>query len=91
MHIFQYSRRRGTPADSFPNQVPADIKAKRSKIVKEITDKSQYEFMKKFIGIEKEVLFEQRQGKFFEGKTDNYMNVLVETENDLSGIDKKVR
>ncbi|MCR4718421.1 MAG: tRNA (N(6)-L-threonylcarbamoyladenosine(37)-C(2))-methylthiotransferase MtaB [Firmicutes bacterium] len=90
-HIFQYSRRRGTPADSFPNQIPADVKARRSKIVKEITDKSQYEFMKRFIGAEKEVLFEQRQGKFFEGKTDNYMNVLVETENDLSGMYKKVR
>lgn len=89
-HIFQYSRRCGTPADGFPNQVPASIKAERSKIVKEITDKSKYEFMKKFVGKNKEVLFEQRLNKFFEGKTDNYMNVLVETENDLSGMYKKV-
>lgn len=89
-HIFQYSRRRGTPADKLPNQITPSTKAERSKIVKEITDKSKYEFMKKFIGTDKEVLFEQRQGKFFEGKTDNYMNVLVKTENDISGIYKKV-
>lgn len=90
-HIFQYSRRRGTPADSFKNQVPSEIKAKRSKIVKDITDKTQLKFMEGFIGTDKEVLFEQRQGIYFEGKTDNYMNVLVKTEDDLSGLYKKVR
>ena len=26
-HIFQYSRRKGTPADSFENQIPSEIKA----------------------------------------------------------------
>lgn len=90
-HIFQYSRRPGTPADTFPNQVSADVKAKRSKIVKEITDKSQHEFMKRFIGTDALVLFEQRQGKFFEGKTDNYINVLAKSDEDISGMYKKVR
>lgn len=90
-HIFQYSRRKGTPADSFENQIPSAVKAKRSKIVKEITDRTRYNFMQKFIGCDAEVLFEQRQGGYFEGKTDNYMNVLVKTDSDLSGKYKKVR
>lgn len=89
-HIFQYSRRRGTPAASFENQVPSEEKARRSKIVKEITDKTQSEFMQKFIGKDADVLFEQRRGEYFEGKTNNYMNVLVKTEKDLSGVYKKV-
>lgn len=90
-HIFQYSRRKGTPADTFPNQVPSEIKAKRSKLVKGITDKTQYAFMEKFLGDTLEVLFEQRCGAFFEGKTGNYMNVLVKTDADLSGQYKAVR
>jgi len=89
-HIFKYSRRKGTPADRFPNQVLSEVKAERSKKVKEITDKSQLCFMQKFIGTRMEVLFEQRQGAYFEGKTDNYMNVLVKTDRDLSGIYKTV-
>ncbi|MBR4721318.1 MAG: tRNA (N(6)-L-threonylcarbamoyladenosine(37)-C(2))-methylthiotransferase MtaB [Clostridia bacterium] len=90
-HIFQYSRRKGTPADSFENQIPSEIKAKRSKIVKEITDITRLEFMEKFIGCDAEVLFEQRVGGYFEGKTGNYMNVLVKTDAELSGQYKTVR
>ena len=89
-HIFQYSRRRGTPADSFKNQVPSVVKARRSKFAKEITDKTKYKFMQKFIGKDAVVLFEQKRGEYFEGKTDNYMNVLVKTQKDLSGVYKKV-
>ena len=89
-HIFKYSRRRGTPADSFPDQVESDVKAERSKIVKEITDKTRLQFMQKFAGTTMDVLFEQRQGAYFEGKTDNYMNVLVKTDRELSGIYKTV-
>ena len=89
-HIFKYSRRPGTPADKFPNQVPSEAKAKRSKAVKEITDKTRLDFMKRFTGKELLVLFEQRQGEYFEGKTDNYMDVLVKTDKELSGIYKTV-
>lgn len=90
-HIFQYSRRKGTPADTFKNQIPSEVKAKRSKIVKEITDRTRQKFMEKFLGNVTEVLFEQRQGGYFEGKTDNYMSVLVKTDSDLSGKYKNVR
>ena len=89
-HIFKYSRRRGTPADSFKNQVASEKKTERSKIVKEITDRTKLAFMEKFTGTRREVLFEQRAGAYFEGKTDNYMNVLVKTGQDLSGVYKTV-
>lgn len=89
-HIFKYSRRRGTPADSFKDQVPSDTKTERSRIVKEITDRTKLSFMDRFTGTCREVLFEQRAGAYFEGKTDNYMNVLVKTDEDLSGVYKTV-
>ena len=89
-HIFQYSRRKGTPADTFTAQIPSEIKAARSKIVSRITARAQFEFMQSFLGQNAEVLFEQRRGGYFEGKTDNYMNVLVKTDDDLSGKYKNV-
>ena len=90
-HIFQYSRRKGTPADTFPNQVPETVKSERSKIVERICSASKKEFIGRFPGTTAEVLFEKRDGDFFEGKTGNYINVLVKTDRDLSGQYRKVR
>jgi len=89
-HIFPYSRRHGTPADTYPNQVDSEIKAKRSHIAMDICDNTKTEFMEQFIGETVEVLFEQENGAYFEGKTDNYQNVLVKTKENLSGQYKSV-
>ena len=91
-HIFQYSRREGTPANDFPNQIDPQIKEKRSKIIADICKKTKQEFMEKFLGETLEVLFEQEaKGGYFEGKTDNYQSVLVKTDEDLSGEYRFVR
>ncbi len=85
-HIFQYSKRPGTPAATFENQVPPEIKEKRSKKIMEICADSKKKFMEQFLGETREVLFEQPvRGGYFEGKTANYQNVLVKTECDLTG------
>lgn len=91
-HIFQYSVREGTPAANYPNQVPPEIKEKRSKIISEICEKSSRAFMEGMLGETAEVLFEQPAGEgLFEGKTGNYQNVIVPADEDLSGIYRKVR
>ncbi len=91
-HIFQYSRREGTPATDFPNQIDPQVKDKRSKIIADICKKSKKEFMENFLGQTMEVLFEQAaKGGYFEGKTDNYQSVLVKTDEDLSGEYRLVR
>lgn len=87
-HIFQYSQRKGTPAAKRPDQVAPEIKEKRSKIIAEITQKSRDEFRNQFIGCELEVLFEQpyhKDNEYFEGKTSNYLTVIVPTSENLSG------
>lgn len=84
-HIFQYSKRPGTRAAEFENQVSPDVKDARSKKLIEITKNTQKAFMEKFLGKTCEVLFEQRAGEYFEGKTDNYQSVLVKADADLSG------
>lgn len=84
-HVFVYSPRRGTPA-ARKEQIDDKTKEERSKIIIDATQKSRDEFLRRHIGKTVSVLFEQvvRDG-FFEGKTDNYINVHVKSEEDLSG------
>ena len=84
-HIFKYSRRKGTPADKMKNQISPEIKDERSKTLAKICEKSRDEFLQKHIGRQLEVLFEDRNCRYFEGKTANYLTVFVETDEDLSG------
>ena len=67
MHVFKYSRRKGTPADANPDQVPEIVKNTRSEILLELTEKQSKEFRKKWIGKPVEVLFEEE--KEIDGRT----------------------
>ena len=84
-HIFKYSRRKGTPADKMPNQVSPEIKEERSKQLINLTHESSIDFLASQLNKRTEVLFETRNGDYFEGKTDNYCTVYVKTDEDLSG------
>lgn len=87
-HIFQYSQRKGTPAAKRPDQVSPEVKERRSKIISQITKKSYIEYIENFIGHKAEVLFEQPYAKkdgYFEGKTGNYLTVIVPSQKNLSG------
>ncbi|MCC8159969.1 MAG: tRNA (N(6)-L-threonylcarbamoyladenosine(37)-C(2))-methylthiotransferase MtaB [Oscillospiraceae bacterium] len=84
-HVFQYSRRRGTPAAKRPDQIAPNVKEERSKIIIKETQKTRDEFISRFIGKTMRVLFEQpaRDG-LFEGKTDNYITVHAPSDIDLN-------
>ena len=91
-HIFQYSPRRGTPAARRPEQVAPEVKDARAKAVAEICDISRAEFLNRHIGRTMDVLFETRANDgMYEGKTANYINVHVKTDEELSGRFRKVR
>lgn len=91
-HVFQYSPRRGTPAARMTNQISPEIKEERSKLIIQTAEKSRDAFLARHIGKTVSVLFEQivRDG-CFEGKTDNYINVHVRSDENLSGTFKSVR
>ena len=85
-HVFQYSRRRGTPAAKRPDQIAPEIKEKRSREVIERTKKHRDEFLSGFIGKTMPVLFERRvKSGEYEGKTDNYITVRVKSSGELDG------
>lgn len=84
-HVFQYSQRKGTPAARRPDQVKPEVKEARSKLVIEVTEKSQTEFLDRHIGRTMSVLFETVSDGVYEGKTANYITVCVKSDENVCG------
>ena len=83
MHIFKYSPRRGTVAENLPNQVDGSIKEERSRRLIELSDKNENDYNQELVGKSIDILFEEREGKYFKGHSTNYVLVKVETKEDL--------
>ena len=81
MHVFKYSRRKGTRADQMKDQVQEQEKAKRSSLLLEMTaaQKKQYEdsFMGETIDILLEEEYEEENKTYFVGHTKRYQKVAV--------------
>lgn len=80
IHVFKYSARVGTRAAAMSNQIPSNIKEKRSKVLIDISNKYEKEFLENQIGKTLEVLFEQKENGYFKGHTKNYIVVKTEGE-----------
>ena len=94
IHIFKYSPRPGTPAAEYPDQVDPQTKDQRSKVLEDIRKQSENKYLSGYVGKTVEVLFEQPSEKYpgwFEGKTDNYITVLVKTNENFSFLYKYVQ
>ena len=87
MHVFKYSKRKGTKAASMPMQIDGNIKEIRSQKLIALSDRNEIEYNKSYIGKEVEVLFEERKNGFYKGHTKNYILVYL-TEKD---IPKKIK
>lgn len=90
MHVFPYSPRRGTVAEKMPNQVDGNIKEERSKKLIELSNKNQKEYNERYIGENVEVLFEEKDGDFYKGHTQNYIVVKYRTDENLENKIKSV-
>ena len=95
MHIFKYSKRKGTIAAKLPGQVPDQIKTERSNILLELERKQSKEFRAHYIGKEAEVLFEETKeinGVLYElGHTRDYVKVALRTEEKLANKVRRVK
>lgn len=86
VHVFPYSRRKGSVADKMDNQIDAKTKEERSKIMIKETEIDRIEFMNSQIGLVESVLVERlRDGGYFEGYTKNYTPVHIFTDKDITG------
>ena len=79
MHVFKYSRRKGTVADKLPDQVDERVKNERSNRLLELTSKQKKEFETSFKGTEQSVLIEEiveiDGTEYFRGHTMRYILV----------------
>lgn len=84
MHIFRYSRRKGTRADKMPDQIPDEIKAERSSRLSGLETEMTQDFRRWWIGRRVEILLEERQqinGRFYmTGHTPEYIKCAVLTD-----------
>lgn len=88
VHVFQYSVRKGTAAASMDGQVPAPVKEERSHRLIALVKTLKQRYLSSHIGKQVTVLFERQHkgaSNVYEGKTDNYITVLVNSKSDLTG------
>lgn len=85
-HVFAYSKRPGTRAYDLPDQVPAPVKAARSKEMQAVTAQTRLAFFRSQLGRREPVLIEKeiREG-IYEGYTMNYTPVWVRADQNISG------
>lgn len=86
MHVFPYSKRKGTPAEKMPQQVEDTVKQQRAAALSELDNKMQQQAMEAVIGSNVEVLFEQPvDDTHIEGLAGDYLRVLVVGDAKLCG------
>ncbi|WP_129596759.1 tRNA (N(6)-L-threonylcarbamoyladenosine(37)-C(2))-methylthiotransferase MtaB [Anaerophilus nitritogenes] len=86
IHVFKYSKRKGTKAAQFSDQVDSKTKNQRSEKLIELARKCSIKYHKKFVGTQREVLFETLSVEspgYYEGLTDNYIRVLCPSKTPL--------
>lgn len=87
MHIFKYSKRKGTRAAVMHDQIDEQIKAARSEKLIALGHDMSKEFRKFYIGKNEEVLFEEKavigDKEYFVGYTKEYVKVAKKTAENL--------
>lgn len=87
MHIFKYSKRKGTRAAVMPDQIDEQIKAVRSEKLIALGHDMSKEFRKFYIGKNEKVLFEEKavigDKEYFVGYTKEYVKVAKKTDENL--------
>lgn len=87
MHIFKYSKRKGTRAAVMPDQIDEQIKAARSEKLIALGHDMSKGFRKFYIGKNEEALFEEKavigDKEYFVGYTKEYVKVAKKTDENL--------
>lgn len=87
IHVFPYSRRKGTKADLMDNQIDEQTKHKRVKEVLKLSEELEIEYMNKFINTDVLVLIEKFENGIISGHTENYIPVKANgVESDINEL-----
>ncbi|MBO6163542.1 MAG: tRNA (N(6)-L-threonylcarbamoyladenosine(37)-C(2))-methylthiotransferase MtaB [Lachnospiraceae bacterium] len=77
IHIFKYSRRKGTRADRMSGQVPETVKTERSQVLQELTAAQSEAFRQAWKGHTADVLLEECTDGVWTGHTREYIEVQI--------------
>lgn len=92
MHIFPYSKRKGTPAEKMPNQVDEAVKGERAARLAAVDEKLHQAMLKQMVGKTEEVLFEQPvDAVYMEGLCGPYLRVVVPGTSELANTIAQVK
>ncbi|HYL79736.1 MAG TPA: MiaB/RimO family radical SAM methylthiotransferase, partial [Candidatus Acidoferrum sp.] len=93
MHVFSYSRRPGTDAAEYADQVPKAVKAERSRRLRALVLQKIQAFRRRFVGetLEAVVLDRDGPGDLLEGLSDNNLRIWFSGEPSLRGRIVRVR
>ena len=92
VHVFPYSRRSGTPAYDFPNQIHEREKQARSRTMNEVAERVRAQVLATLESTEDEVLLETAlSATLFTGYTRLYVPVVVSAPGHVSGEIVRVR
>ncbi len=84
LHVFTYSERANTLANEMEDVVPQKERAKRSKMLRSLSEKKRRFFYNQFAGTSRKVLFEKDiEGGKIHGYTDNYLRVSIKYSPEL--------
>jgi tRNA A37 methylthiotransferase MiaB len=61
-------------------KIPERIRDERSSIIKKIVERSNLEYRKMFIGKTLEVIVETKKNGHYSGKSENYLDICIQTE-----------
>jgi len=81
IHIFPYSKRPGTLAESMAGQINSKIKKQRVGVLLDIAREKKNMYMLKHLGKTLDVIIESQRLGFYRGISDNYIRLLVKAEN----------
>lgn len=91
MHIFPYSKRKGTPAAARQDQIPENVKKQRAEKLAEIDRGMQQAHFAQNVGtnhavlVEQPVITEKKANGFVEGLTENYIRVELPGSAEICG------
>ncbi len=74
-HVFSYSRRRGTPAADFPDQVPTRVKKERARRLIALSEEKDLAFRRRFLNQPLTVVVETSGES---GMTENYLKIQLD-------------
>ncbi|MBC8199882.1 MAG: tRNA (N(6)-L-threonylcarbamoyladenosine(37)-C(2))-methylthiotransferase MtaB [Desulfobacterales bacterium] len=86
LHVFPFSGRKGTPANSYPDKVPPQVIKDRCLKMRKIGTNKKVKFYKKLVGEKVELLIEGARSRatgYLKGTTSNYVPVLVSGKDNL--------